>query len=155
MSFSQIYLERKQPFRDHKNETVQDRRCENICEIHKGELKLKRNHPLTPGRGRTPRATLTMKKLLILLVGFAFVCSVKATVIADVIIEGLPVKVISPVKATRFSSSTRGKVTLLIMVPKGIVCRPVMALEWVEILAALCECDREIGYTCRISAGGN
>jgi hypothetical protein len=36
-----------------------------------------------------------MKTLLILLVGFAFVCSVKATAIADVIIEGLPVKVIS------------------------------------------------------------
>jgi hypothetical protein len=36
-----------------------------------------------------------MKKLLILLVGFAFMCTVKATVISDLIIEGLPVKVVS------------------------------------------------------------
>ena len=36
-----------------------------------------------------------MKKLLILLVGFSFICSVKATLIADLVIEGLPVKVIS------------------------------------------------------------
>ena len=42
---------------------------------------------------------LTIKKLLILLVGFAFICSVKASVIADVIIEGLPIKVISSGKS--------------------------------------------------------
>jgi len=36
-----------------------------------------------------------MKKLLILLVGFSFIFSVKATIIADLVIEGLPVKVIS------------------------------------------------------------
>jgi hypothetical protein len=40
-------------------------------------------------------AILTMKKLLILLVGLALICTAKATVIADAIIEGLPVKVIS------------------------------------------------------------
>src|ERR1700676_911610 len=40
-----------------------------------------------------------MKKLLILLVGFSFICTVKATVIADVIIEGLPIKVISSGKS--------------------------------------------------------
>ena len=40
-----------------------------------------------------------MKKLLILLVGFAFVCTVRATVDADQIIEGLPVKVVSSGKS--------------------------------------------------------
>jgi hypothetical protein len=40
-----------------------------------------------------------MKKLLVLLVGFAFVCAVKAAVIADLIIEGLPVKVLSSGKS--------------------------------------------------------
>jgi hypothetical protein len=40
-----------------------------------------------------------MKKLLILLVGFAFICTVRATVDDDRIIEGLPVKVISSGKS--------------------------------------------------------
>ena len=40
-----------------------------------------------------------MKKFLILLISFAFICTVKATDIADVIIEGLPVKVISSGKS--------------------------------------------------------
>jgi hypothetical protein len=40
-----------------------------------------------------------MKKLLILLLGFASICPVKATVIADTIIEGLPIKVISSGKS--------------------------------------------------------
>ena len=40
-----------------------------------------------------------MKKLLILLISFAFTCTVKATDIAPVIIEGLPVKVISSGKS--------------------------------------------------------
>src|ERR1700730_7314826 len=40
-----------------------------------------------------------MKKLLVLLVGFAFVCAVKVAVIADLIIEGLPVKVLSSGKS--------------------------------------------------------
>jgi len=40
-----------------------------------------------------------MKKLLILLVGVAFVCTVKATVVADLIIKGLPVKVLSSGKS--------------------------------------------------------
>jgi hypothetical protein len=35
------------------------------------------------------------KKLSILLVGFAFTCTVKATVIADTVIQGLPIKVVS------------------------------------------------------------
>jgi hypothetical protein len=39
---------------------------------------------------------LTMKKFLILFVGFAFTCSVRATVIADEIVKGLPVEVVSP-----------------------------------------------------------
>ncbi len=38
---------------------------------------------------------LTMKKLLILLFGSAIICNVKAGVIADMVVEGLPVKVIS------------------------------------------------------------
>jgi hypothetical protein len=38
---------------------------------------------------------LIMKKLLILLFGSAIICNVKAGVIADMVIEGLPVKVIS------------------------------------------------------------
>jgi len=40
-----------------------------------------------------------MKKLLILLISFAFICTVNATDIADAIIEGLPVKVISSGKS--------------------------------------------------------
>jgi hypothetical protein len=39
---------------------------------------------------------VTMKKLLILLLGFGFTWTVKATVIADQIVKGLPVKVVSP-----------------------------------------------------------
>ncbi|MBV9642922.1 MAG: hypothetical protein JO334_05060 [Verrucomicrobia bacterium] len=35
-----------------------------------------------------------MKWFLILLISFAFICSIKATVFADVIIEGLPIKVL-------------------------------------------------------------
>ncbi len=35
-----------------------------------------------------------MKKLLILLVGWVSICTVKGTVIADLVVEGLPVKVI-------------------------------------------------------------
>ena len=34
-----------------------------------------------------------MKKLVILLFGFAFVYHVKATVVADLVVEGLPVNV--------------------------------------------------------------
>jgi hypothetical protein len=40
-----------------------------------------------------------MKKLLILLVGFAFICTVRATVDDDRIIEGLPVTVVSSGKS--------------------------------------------------------
>jgi hypothetical protein len=40
-----------------------------------------------------------MKKLLILFIGFAFICTVKATVVADALIEGLPIKVISSGKS--------------------------------------------------------
>src|ERR1700683_491535 len=38
---------------------------------------------------------LTMKKLFLTFVGFAFICTAKAAIIAEVTIEGLPVKVIS------------------------------------------------------------
>jgi hypothetical protein len=57
---------------------------------------------LAAGRYATNQSTLvfiTMKKLLILLISFAFICTVKATDIADVIIEGLPVKVLSSGKS--------------------------------------------------------
>ena len=40
-----------------------------------------------------------MRKLLILLVGFAFICTVRATVDAEQIIEGLPVTVVSSGKS--------------------------------------------------------
>jgi hypothetical protein len=40
-----------------------------------------------------------MKKLLIALFGFASICQVKATVIADLVVEGLPVNVISSGKS--------------------------------------------------------
>lgn len=40
-----------------------------------------------------------MKKLLILLVGGAFICTAKATVVADLVVEGLPVKVVSSNKS--------------------------------------------------------
>src|SRR5271169_813901 len=40
-----------------------------------------------------------MKKLLIVLFGFASICQVKATVIADLVVEGLPVKVLSSGKS--------------------------------------------------------
>src|SRR3984957_14197277 len=40
-----------------------------------------------------------MKKLLILLVGGACICTAKATVVADLIVEGLPVKVVSSNKS--------------------------------------------------------
>jgi hypothetical protein len=40
-----------------------------------------------------------MKKLLILLFGSAFICNVKASIIADLVIEGLPVNVISSGKS--------------------------------------------------------
>ena len=36
-----------------------------------------------------------MKCFLILLISFAFICAIKATIIADMIIEGLPIKVLS------------------------------------------------------------
>jgi hypothetical protein len=40
-----------------------------------------------------------MKKLLFLLVGFAFICTVRATVDDDLMIKGLPVKVVSSGKS--------------------------------------------------------
>jgi hypothetical protein len=40
-----------------------------------------------------------MKKLLISIVGFAFICTVRATVDNDVIIKGLPVTVVSSGKS--------------------------------------------------------
>jgi hypothetical protein len=40
-----------------------------------------------------------MKKLLILLIACAFVCTIKATEIADLVIKGLPVKVLSSGKS--------------------------------------------------------
>jgi hypothetical protein len=40
-----------------------------------------------------------MNKLIILLFGSAFICNLKATVVADLAIEGLPVKVISSGKS--------------------------------------------------------
>ena len=42
---------------------------------------------------------IAMKGFLILLISFAFVCTLKATVVADVVIEGLPVKVLSSGKS--------------------------------------------------------
>jgi len=42
---------------------------------------------------------IARKGLLILLIGLALICPTKATVIADVIIEGLPVKVLSAGKS--------------------------------------------------------
>jgi hypothetical protein len=41
----------------------------------------------------------TMKKLSILLIGLTLICTVKATVVAELIVKGLPVKVISSGKA--------------------------------------------------------
>jgi len=58
---------------------------------------------------------ITMKKLLIPLISFTFICTVKATNIDDVIIKGLPVRCFPPVKATKYSNSIRGKVILLTM----------------------------------------
>jgi hypothetical protein len=52
-----------------------------------------------PANSQNVWAILTMKKLLILFVGFASICTVKATVVADAIIEGLPIKVISSGKS--------------------------------------------------------
>jgi hypothetical protein len=52
-----------------------------------------------PANRQNVWAILTMKKLLILFVGLASICTVKATVIADTIIEGLPIKVISSGKS--------------------------------------------------------
>jgi hypothetical protein len=70
----------------------------NTVKSRKKELKLKAK--LHAQRtGKIVRAILTMKKLLILLIGFAFICTVKATVVADAIIEGLPIKVISSGKS--------------------------------------------------------
>ena len=43
--------------------------------------------------------SITMKNLLILLICFAFICTVRATDISDLIIEGLPVKVLSSGKS--------------------------------------------------------
>jgi hypothetical protein len=40
-----------------------------------------------------------MKELLILLVGFAFTCTTKATFVADEIVKGLPVKIVSSNKS--------------------------------------------------------
>jgi hypothetical protein len=40
-----------------------------------------------------------MKKLLILLISFTFICTAKATNIDDVIIKGLPVKMLSSGKS--------------------------------------------------------
>ena len=40
-----------------------------------------------------------MKKYLILFSSFAFICTVKATVVADLIVRGLPVKVLSSGKS--------------------------------------------------------
>ena len=45
------------------------------------------------------RALLTMRKLPILLLGFAFICTVRATVDDNQIIEGLPVKLVSSGKS--------------------------------------------------------
>jgi hypothetical protein len=42
---------------------------------------------------------ITMKKLLILLISFTFICTAKATNIDDVIIKGLPVKMLSSGKS--------------------------------------------------------
>src|ERR1700733_2478081 len=53
------------------------------------------NQNILPKRQNCFRTIRTMKKLFILLVSFIFVYTVKANVVADVLIEGLPVKVIS------------------------------------------------------------
>jgi hypothetical protein len=66
--------------------------------------KQKGNHPglvmrIANKTGKEPQmkwVRLTMKQLLILLLGFAFTCSVRATMIADEIVKGLPVQVVSP-----------------------------------------------------------
>ena len=52
-----------------------------------------------PANSQNVWAILTMKKLLILFVGLASICTDKATVVADAIIEGLPIKVISSGKS--------------------------------------------------------
>jgi hypothetical protein len=40
------------------------------------------------------------------------------------------------------------------MVPKGIIYIPVMASEWVKILAGLYRCGKEIGFIWQTLVGG-
>ena len=62
-----------------------------------------------------------MKWFLILFISFAFIDTIKATVIADMIIEGLPVKVLSSGRSYKVFEQYPWKVALLNMDPKGIV----------------------------------
>jgi hypothetical protein len=81
-----------------KKQTIRYWRCEFASKTRKVTL-LKGEAETDRRRGRIGSVMLTMKHLLILLLGFAFTCSVKATVIADLIVQGLPVKVVSPSKS--------------------------------------------------------
>jgi hypothetical protein len=81
----------KRHCRSNKSATFLHRRCEIQVSLGKPKSHTRRT-------GRIVRA-IPMKKLSILLVGFAFIGTVKATVIADTIIEGLPIKVISSGKS--------------------------------------------------------
>ena len=64
-----------------------------------GQTLLAMRKRTRPMRIRTIRRFITMKTLLILLIGFAFICTAKATDIDDLIITGLPVKVLSSGKS--------------------------------------------------------
>ena len=60
-----------------------------------GQTLLAMRKRTRPMRIRTIRRFITMKTLLILLISFVFICTAKATDIDDLIITGLPVKVLS------------------------------------------------------------
>jgi hypothetical protein len=64
-----------------------------------GQTLLAMRKRTRPMRIRTIRRFITMKTLLILLISFAFICTAKATDIDDLIITGLPVKVLSSGKS--------------------------------------------------------
>jgi hypothetical protein len=95
-----------------------------------------------------------MKKLLFLLVGFAFICTVRATVDDDLMIKGLPVKVVSSGKSYKVFEQYPWEGHSSNYGPKGNHLSSGYGVGVGKILAGLYSCGKEIGFIWQTLVGG-
>jgi hypothetical protein len=115
------------------------------------KCKSRRN---TTEKAKLFRTILSMKKLLILLAGFAFIYTVRATVDGDQIIEGLPVKVVSSGKSYKVFEQYPWEGHSSNYGPNGNRLYSGYGVGVGRNISRSLQCDKEIGFICLTSVGG-